>query len=220
MRQPPESEALTPEAVGALAAKMGLSLPDGGAERLAAFGNLLQRWNATYNLTALRGASQVLTHHLADCLAIVTPLRREVGDRRVQVLDVGSGGGLPGVVLAILFPEWQITCIDTVAKKVAFIRQVAAELALPNLLAVHHRVERFSGAFDVITSRAFATLSDFSAWTLHLLAPQGVWLAMKGRVPEEEIAALPEGVKVFHVEHLQVPGVNAERCLVWLKPVS
>jgi len=138
-------------------------------------------------------------------------------------LDVGSGGGLPGVVLALVEPGWQVSCVDTVAKKANFIRQVAAELRLPNLQGLHARVEALpeaAGQFNVITSRAFASLIDFTTLSRAALAAQGVWMAMKGKLPGDEMAALPGGVKVFHVEQLQVPELDAQRCLVWLRPES
>jgi 16S rRNA (guanine527-N7)-methyltransferase len=123
------------------------------------------------------------------------------------------------VVLAILCPALAVTCVDTVGKKAAFIRQVALELGLPNLRAEHARVEQLSGHFDVVASRAFASLPDFTAWTRQLLAPgNGVWMAMKGRRPEDELAELPDEVKLHHVEPLHVPGLDAERCIVWLSP--
>lgn len=191
-------------------------------QQLAAYMALLQRWNGTYNLTALRQPQDMLSHHLADCLVVWAPLQRRLGLRlpTARLLDVGSGGGLPGVVLAILCPTLQVTCVDTVGKKAAFIRQVAAELALPNLRAEHARVESLQGRFDVVASRAFASLPDFCAWTAHLLAPDGVWMAMKGRVPSDEMAALPATVQVEHIESLTVPGLgDAERCVLWLRPV-
>jgi 16S rRNA (guanine527-N7)-methyltransferase len=134
------------------------------------------------------------------------------------VLDVGSGGGLPGVVLALLRPQWQVVCVDTVGKKAAFIRQAGVELGLPNLSAEHARVEALRcPPFNVITSRAFASLPDFIQLSRGLLAPNGVWMAMKGRAPTEELAALPSDIDVFHVEPLPVPGLQAERCLVWMR---
>lgn len=196
-----------------------LDLPasDGQLQALGAYLDLLQRWNATYNLTAVRDRQAMLTQHLADCLAVVPALARHRSTGRL--LDVGSGGGLPGVVLAIMLPGLDVSCVDTVGKKAAFIRQVAGTLQLPNLHGVHGRVEALHLApFDVITSRAFASLADFTALTQPLLAPQGVWMAMKGKPPAEEQAALPPSVGVFHVEQLQVPGLAAERCLVWMRP--
>lgn len=187
--------------------------------RFERFLSLLAKWNAAYNLTAVREPPQMRTQHLADCLAVVGPLRRHLGaGTAARIVDVGSGGGLPGVVLAVSDPAWDVTCIDAVGKKAAFIRQVAAELALPNLHAVHARIESHRGArFDVITSRAFASLADFTRLTRRLLKPAGVWLAMKGKRPDDELAALPSVVTAFHVESLDVPGLNAERCLVWMR---
>ena len=181
--------------------------------------DLLQRWNATYNLTAVRDRQGMLTQHLADCLAVVKPLSRVLQAGRV--LDVGSGGGLPGVVLAIMRPQLQVTCVDTVGKKAAFVRQVAGSLGLNNLQSVHARVEALAlPSFDLITSRAFASLLDFTALTQPLLSEAGVWMAMKGKNPESEVAQLPAWISVFHVEQLQVPTLDAERCLVWMKPQS
>ncbi len=159
----------------------------------------------------------MLTHHLADCLAVVLPLARHL--RAGRVLDVGSGGGLPGVVLAIMLPALNVSCVDTVGKKAAFVRQVAGTLGLANLHGLHGRVEQLqTPPFDLVTSRAFATLADFTQLTAPLLAPNGVWMAMKGKAPTDEHAALPPSVQVFHVEQLQVPGLAAERCLVWMRP--
>jgi 16S rRNA (guanine527-N7)-methyltransferase len=211
-------EAGLAQALQADAAAMGWALPEPAAARLAAYRALLAKWNDTYNLTALRDPAQMRTQHLADCLAVVAPLRRHAAGRSLRVLDVGSGGGLPGVVLAIVEPAWDVTCVDTVGKKAAFVRQVAAELGLPNLHAEHARVEalRTGRPFDLITSRAFASLPDFVRLTRPLLAPAGAWMAMKGKRPDDEIAALPPGVQLQAVEPLQVPGLEAERCLVWL----
>ena len=183
---------------------------------LVGYLELLQRWNATYNLTAVRDPAEMLVQHLADCLAVVAPLRRVLAQGRL--LDVGSGGGLPGVVIAVTLPEVDVTCVDSVGKKAAFIRQVAGALKLSNLHAVHSRIEGLrERGFDVVTSRAFASLADFTALTRGSLAAGGVWLAMKGRVPDDEIAALAPDIDVFHVEPLSVPGLDAQRCLVWMR---
>ena len=200
------------------AAALGLALTEGQFEQLQAHLALLQKWNRVYNLTAVRDPQEMLTHHLLDSLAAVAPLLRHTGGRPTRLLDVGSGGGLPGAVLAICRPELQVSCVDTVGKKAAFIQQVAASLKLPNLQGLHARVETLAGPFDVIASRAFAALPDFVAWSRQALAPGGVWMAMKGKLPQDEIDALPADVQVFHVEPLQVPGLNAERCMVWLRP--
>jgi 16S rRNA (guanine527-N7)-methyltransferase len=138
------------------------------------------------------------------------------------VLDVGSGAGLPGVILALLNPKWQVTCVDAVAKKAAFIRQAAAELGVPNLHGVHGRVEAANTfrepEFDLITSRAFASMRDFTTLTKPLLAPQGQWAAMKAHLSPQEQADVPADIEMFHVEQLEVPGLDEKRCLVWLRP--
>lgn len=194
-------------------------MSNGADPRLESYLGLLAKWNATYNLTAVRDPTQMQTQHLADCLAVVEPLRRQVGvGRAARLLDVGSGGGLPGAVLAITESQWDVTCVDAVSKKAAFIRQVASELALPNLHAVHARVESMKSApFDVVISRAFASLLDFTCQTRALLARGGVWMAMKGKRPNEEIASLPHDVEVFHVEPITVPNLDADRCLIWMR---
>jgi 16S rRNA (guanine527-N7)-methyltransferase len=204
------------------AAALGISLSERQCDQLLAYGALILKWNKVYNLTALRDPANVLTHHLLDSLSVINPLAREcpAGEGVRTLLDVGAGAGLPGVVIAILRSDVQVTCLDAVAKKVAFVQQVAAELGLPNLRARHARVETLSGAYDVISSRAFASLPDFYSGSAQLLAPHGVWLAMKGKVPADELAGSPSSVEVFHVEHLQVPGLDAERCIVWARKAA
>lgn len=204
------------------AADLLLVLSDGQFTQLLDYLDLLQKWGRVYNLTAVRDPQDMLTHHLLDSLAVVAPLGRHLAPRDphardARLLDVGSGAGLPGVVIAICFPGLAVTCVDTVAKKAAFIQQVAVSLRLPNLLGVHARVEKFAERFDVIVSRAFASLPDFVAWSARALGEGGVWLAMKGRHPQDELRALPGDVEVFHVEQLQVPGLDAQRCLVWMR---
>ncbi len=198
------------------ASALGLALDDRQVEQLLAYGALILKWNKVYNLTALRDPAAVLTHHLLDSLAAIGPLRRECAGG-AKLLDVGAGAGLPGVVIAIVRDDIQVTCVDAVAKKAAFIQQVASELALRNLRGLHARVETLTGSYEVISSRAFASLPDFVLGSVHLLAPEGRWLAMKGRVPEDEIAQLPPQAEVFHVEQLKVPGLDAERCIVWMR---
>lgn len=198
---------------------MGLNLSDGQTAKLLAYGDLILKWNKVYNLTALRDPATVMTHHLLDSLSVIAPLQRE-RTATTRLLDVGAGAGLPGVVIAIMRSDVDVTCLDAVAKKTAFVQQVAAELKLPNLRGLHARVETLSGSYDVISSRAFASLPDFYNGSVQLLADEGVWLAMKGKVPADELAALPPGVDVFHVEHLTVPGLNAERCIVWARKAS
>lgn len=209
-------------AAHAAAALIGLALDDDQADRLLAYLALLQRWNATYNLTAVRDPAAMWLQHVVDCLAAVPAVQRHLQaralDHRPRVLDVGSGGGLPGVVWAVLMPGVDITCVDTVGKKAAFIRQAAGQLKLPNLRAVHARVETLSGPpFDLITSRAFSSLPDFVRLTRSALVEGACWLAMKGKPPHDELAALGWPAPMFHVEPLTVPGLAAERCLVWLK---
>jgi len=210
---PPE---LRPALAGGLQA-LGLPLDSAAVDRLLAYLDLLERWNRVHNLTAVRDPAQGLTQHLLDSLAVVGPLQRE-RPTPGRLLDVGSGAGLPGIVVAIALPAWRVCCVDAVAKKVRFVQQVAAELGLANVSPEHGRVEAPSSAapFDVITSRAFASLADFIALSERRLADGGVWMAMKGRRPDDEIAALPAGVSAA-VESLQVPGLAAERCLVWLR---
>ncbi|SCX70617.1 16S rRNA (guanine(527)-N(7))-methyltransferase RsmG [Variovorax sp. EL159] len=198
------------------AVALGVALSDRQAEQLLAYGTLMLKWNKVYNLTAVRDPAGVMTHHLLDSLAAVAPLQREWAGKG-KLLDVGSGGGLPGVVIAIMRPGIEVSCLDAVAKKAAFVQQVAAELELPNLRGLHARVESLAGSYEVISSRAFASLPDFFNGSVHLLAPGGVWLAMKGKVPTDELAVLPKGVAVFHVEQLTVPGLDAERCIVWAR---
>ena len=201
-------------------AALDLKLDDSQAQQLLSYLELLQKWSKVYNLTSVRDPAQMLTHHLLDSLAVVGPLLRLVGERPIRLLDVGSGAGLPGAVIAICCPQVRVDCVDTVAKKVAFIQQTAATLQLPNLRGVHARVENLTQAYDVITSRAFASLADFVNWSAGALAHQGVWMAMKGKHPAHEIEALPSSVSVFHVEQLAVPGLEADRCLIWLRPAA
>ncbi|PKO78581.1 MAG: 16S rRNA (guanine(527)-N(7))-methyltransferase RsmG [Betaproteobacteria bacterium HGW-Betaproteobacteria-15] len=206
---------------------LGLRLSDPQMDALMTYLGLLQKWNKVYNLTAVRDPAEMMTHHLLDSLAAIEPLVRQVGERTVQLLDVGSGGGLPGVVIAVACPWINVTCVDTVAKKAAFIQQVAATLRLPNLRGLHARVESLNAlsgqGFDVVCSRAFASLVDFVNWSRGALYPGAVWMAMKGKHPDEELATLAAeapGVEVFHVEQLRVPGLEAERCIVWMRPAT
>lgn len=206
---------------GAQQLKLGLGVAQ--IDTLMAFLDLLQKWNKVYNLTAVRDPQEMMTHHLLDSLAAVPALRRHVASlgrqpgERVAQLDVGSGGGLPGVVFAVCCPEVDVHCVDTVAKKAAFLQQAAVSLKLPNLKGIHARVESLKGPYDIVSCRAFASLIDFTTWSRAAIAPQGIWFAMKGKKPDDEMAALGADVQVFHVEHLQVPGLDAERCVIWLK---
>ncbi len=207
------------------AAELSLVLTDAQINQLLDYLDLIQKWTKVYNLTSVRDPVEMLTHHLLDSMAVIGPLQRQLslkaGEttsavRQIKLLDVGSGAGLPGVVIAICCPGIHVDCVDTVAKKIAFIRQVAATLRLPNLQGLHARVESLGEKYDVISSRAFASLLDFTHWSLAAMAVNGVWMAMKGKHPTEEMAVLPPVVEVFHVEQLQVPGLNADRCLVWM----
>ena len=202
---------------------LSLNVAEPQQRQLLSYMALIQKWNKVYNLTALRQAQEILTHHLLDSLSAVSPLLGHIaktkGDANagIELLDVGSGGGLPGVVIAICCPNIRVTCVDTVSKKAAFVQQVAASLRLSNLRGVHARVESLTGPYDVICSRAFASLPDFVSWSAAALSDGGVWMAMKGKLPEAEMAAVPSFAEVFHVEQLQVPGLEADRCMVWMK---
>lgn len=202
---------------------LSLNVAEPQQRQLLSYMALIQKWNKVYNLTALRQAQEILTHHLLDSLSAVSPLLGHIaktkGDANagIELLDVGSGGGLPGVVIAICCPNIRVTCVDTVSKKAAFVQQVAASLRLSNLRGVHARVESLTGPYDLICSRAFASLPDFVSWSAAALSDGGVWMAMKGKLPEAEMAALPSFAEVFHVEQLQVPGLEADRCMVWMK---
>ena len=207
---------------------LALELTDAQVRSLLDYQDLIGKWTKVYNLTAVRDPAEMLTHHLLDSLAAVVPLQKYLvsggllnrGQGKTTLLDVGSGAGLPGVVFAICCPTLSVTCVDTVGKKAAFIKQAALSLGLPNLTGLHARVETITEPFDVICSRAFASLADFTAWSAKALAPGGVWMALKGKHPADELAMLPVGVSVFHVEQLVVPGLDADRCVVWLKPLS
>ena len=201
-----------------------LELSERQIDQLLSYQALIEKWTRVYNLTAIRDPAEMLTQHLLDSLAAVPALLHHLNNAGLrqasQLLDVGSGAGLPGVVFAICCPAVSVTCIDAVAKKAAFIRQAALALKLPNLTGLHARVEIITQAFDVICSRAFASLADFTRLSGDALAPQGVWLAMKGKDPAEELAKLPSTIEMFHVEQLEVPGLDADRCIVWLRRVS
>jgi 16S rRNA (guanine527-N7)-methyltransferase len=199
---------------------LGISLTDAQVAQLLTYQDLIAKWNKVYNLTAVRLPDEMLRHHLLDSLAALPPLQRHLTTlgAGARLLDVGSGAGLPGVVFAICCPALQVTCVDTVGKKTAFIQQAASTLKLTNLKAVNARVETLKGGdFDVVCSRAFASLVDFTSWSQAALAPTGVWFAMKGKHPVDELAVLPAHIDVFHVEPLTVPGLDAERCLLWLR---
>ena len=196
-------------------AQLQIELSGKQIDQLLEYLKLIAKWTKVYNLTAVREPTEMMTHHLLDSLAVIAPLQKHL--KQGSLLDVGSGAGLPGVVVAICCPDIAVTCVDTVAKKATFIKQVALELKLPNLHGLHARVENIAAQFNVVCSRAFASLNDFTQWSATAVGPDGVWLAMKGKHPADELAALPPGIIVFHVEQLHVPGLHAERCLVWMR---
>ena len=201
------------------AATLQLQLSVTQVEQLLAYLAMMEKWNKVYNLTSLRDPQAMLTHHLIDSLSLLPALRRHAAGKPLRLMDVGSGGGLPGVVIAICHPEIDVSCVDAVLKKASFITQVAAELKLANLHGIHSRVEALkTPAFDLITSRAFASLVDFTTLTRQHLKPDAIWLAMKGQHPVDEIASLAADLDVFHVEQLEVPGLDAQRCLIWIRP--
>jgi 16S rRNA (guanine527-N7)-methyltransferase len=203
-----------------------LALDLGPAQRQALLDYLalLQKWNQVYNLTAVRDPQAMLSHHLLDCLAVVAPLRVQLANlamtEPIRLLDVGSGAGLPGLVLAICLPQLQVDCVDTVAKKSSFIQQAALSLGLANLRGLHARVESLTAAYQVVSARAFSSLPDLVTGSDKALLPGGLWMAMKGKTPDEEIQALPTQAQAFHVEPLQVPGLDAQRCIVWMRRPS
>lgn len=191
--------------------ELGLDLSQEAQGKLLAFRDLLLKWNKTYNLTALRDPAQAISHHLLDSLAILP----HVGDG--ALLDVGSGGGLPGIPLAIARPQLSVRMVDTVQKKATFLQQAAIQLELKNVAVNHARVEEMVGQYAQISSRAFAELKLFVELTRHLLAPGGRWLAMKGVRPDDELATLPPDIIVDQIIPLHVPGLAAERHLILLK---
>jgi 16S rRNA (guanine527-N7)-methyltransferase len=195
-------------------AEMQLDVTPAQQEQLLDYLALMFKWNSVYNLTSLRDPMQMVTHHLLDSLAAAPAFR----DAK-NVLDVGAGGGLPGIVLAIVRPDMQVAMIDTVHKKTAFLTQVKAQLGLANATIHTMKVQdlQVSDKFDVITSRAFADLSDFVNWSSHLLAEGGRYIALKGVAPQEERERVPAAWRVAKVEPLQVPRLGAERHLVFIE---
>ena len=222
------------EALQSTAHAMGVPVSVDQAKALLEYAQLLLQWNRVYNLTAIKNPQEVITHHLLDSLSVIPALQRQLAvqeachatepNQPIDVLDVGSGGGLPGVVLTILCPRLRVTCVDTVAKKAAFVQQVAAQLPAAvlggRLKAVHGRVENLQTTYDVIASRAFASLGDFTRLSRQSLKTNGLWMAMKGLHPQPEMDALPGWVQVFHVEQLRVIGLDAQRCVAWMREVK
>jgi 16S rRNA (guanine527-N7)-methyltransferase len=234
---PPAIQVLGPRLEAGLH-QLGLTLSPHQQTQCLQYLSLLLHWNQTYNLTAIRTPEDALIRHVLDSLAIVLPLARRNAHRPISLLDVGSGGGLPGLLLAIARPDWSVTCIDAVAKKMAFIRQAAAQLQLPHVQAIHARVEVWqsagSGHFDWVISRAFSSLADFvnlsrfhvkqtspplsSSLPSYLASssfPSTGWLVMKGLPPMTELPLLPADI-THEMESIEVPGLEAKRCLVWL----
>jgi 16S rRNA (guanine527-N7)-methyltransferase len=203
--------------------QLGLPIAADDADRLLAYLAQLQRWNRTYNLTAVRDVDLMLSHHLIDSLAVLPALMQALQGpeaAHTRIYDVGSGAGLPGVVLAVMQPSWEVTCIDAVEKKTAFVRQLIGALKLPNLAAIHARVETLAPAqCDVVISRAFASLADFATLSGRHVSDGGSLVAMKGKVPDDEITALhvQTSWQVTKVEPLSVPELDAQRCLIWMR---
>lgn len=198
-------------------AELGLDLPESAQEQLLGYLALLKKWNATYNLTAIRDESAMLTQHLLDSLSILPALQKSALAPR-RWADVGSGAGLPGIPLAIACPQWQMSLIEAVEKKTAFQRQAKIELGLANLTVLGGRVESLpAGTFDAVIARAFAELADFVRLAGHLLAAGGKLYAMKGHVPHDEMARLPAPWQVADCTPLRVPGLDAGRHLIILR---
>jgi 16S rRNA (guanine527-N7)-methyltransferase len=197
----------------AMLSAAGIELPAHARGKLAAFLALLAKWNRTYNLTAIREPEQMVTHHVLDSLAVLPHLPRDDG---LRLLDVGSGGGMPGLPLAIARPSWRCVLIDASQKKGAFLQQAAIELGLGNVETVTARIEdyAFAAPFDIVISRAFSDLATFARAGQRLRTAHGRLYAMKGAYPEGEIAALPASVRVVAAPGLAVPGLDAQRHLV------
>jgi 16S rRNA (guanine527-N7)-methyltransferase len=217
----PDGSAAAAELAG-LASELGLTLDTTQCDRLLRFADLLRRWNRIHNLTAIERPEQIVSHHLLDSLALAPTLDELAGGRTLRVLDVGAGGGLPGIPLATALPGHHFTLLDKVGKKVAFLMQAKLELGLANVDVVHTRVEDYDAPpFDVIVARAFSSLADFIRVTQRLLAPRGTWCAMKGAVPRAEMAQLEEarlGVHLTRTVKLHVPRLDAERHVLLIEP--
>jgi 16S rRNA (guanine527-N7)-methyltransferase len=188
-----------------------LQLPDRAVPRLLNYLNLLVRWNAAYNLTAVREPEQMVTRHLLDSLAVL-PLVQGM-----SLADLGSGAGLPGVPLAVALPDIQVTLVDSNGKKARFLREVARALPLPNVRVAQMRAQDLRGSFDCITARALAGLPEMLEWGGHLLAPQGIWLALKGKADETRSLQVPAGFHIEAVHRLDVPGLDAERHVIAIR---
>ena len=200
-------------------AALGLDIDTAAQTKLLAYLALLDKWNRTHNLSAIREPERMVTHHLLDALATLRHLPQAA---TLRLIDVGSGGGLPGLPLAIARPQWRITLLDSNGKKAAFLRQAAAELGIANVAVAAMRAEDYvpDEPFDVAISRAFADLGQFAAVARHLVRPGGQLFAMKGVYPREELQALPCALQVVAVPALEVPGLGAERHLVIMRAIT
>jgi len=212
-------DASTGDRIRAVAAQLGVGLSAAQARQLLDYLNLLERWNAVHNLSALQTREQMLVRLLFDSLSLTGALIRHAAGRPLSVLDVGTGSGFPAAAIAAAQPDWDVRAIDSVAKKAAFVQQAAAECGIANLHATDGRVERLPrrDGFDAIVSKAFSTLTNLIVSTQHLQKPGTIWVAQKGRHPFREIAEVPPGFEVFHVEPVTVPNLAEERHLVWLR---
>ncbi|MBL5922164.1 16S rRNA (guanine(527)-N(7))-methyltransferase RsmG [Lelliottia amnigena] len=192
----------------------GISLTDHQKNQLVAYVDMLNKWNKAYNLTSVRDPNEMLIRHILDSIVVAPHLRGE------RFIDVGTGPGLPGIPLSIVRPECHFTLLDSLGKRVRFLRQVQHELKLENIEPVQSRVEAFPSdpPFDGVISRAFASLNDMVSWCKHLPAQDGRFYALKGLVPDDEIAQLPAGYSVESIAKLQVPQLDGERHLVVIKP--
>lgn len=202
------------EALGPGLKALGVTLPEGAEARLLRYVELLVQWNQAYNLTAVRDPAEMLVKHVLDSLSILPYVQSS------PVADVGTGAGLPGIPLAVALPDTRFTLLDSNGKKTRFCTHAAAELRLKNVEVVQARAETHTGAYALVTSRAFASLKDFAEMAGDMLAPAGRLLAMKGALPDEELKALPPGFRLAAVHPLKVPGLDAERCLVVLEKAA
>jgi 16S rRNA (guanine527-N7)-methyltransferase len=196
---------------------LGVESTSSQRSSLLEYARLMLKWNRVYNLTAITSPKDVVVLHLLDALAVIAPMLKTRPDL-TSVLDVGTGAGIPAVIFSIMCPQVNVTCVDAVQKKIAFIQQVVLALGLTNLTPLHARVESLSATYELICSRAFASLKDFTDLTRVFLKQEGVWMAMKAKLAPEELEALPKDLNVFHVEQVQVPFLDAQRCLVWIRP--
>lgn len=202
---------------------LALTPTDEQKSQLLEYLSQLLKWNQTYNLTAIRDPEQALIQHVFDSLAVIKPIMEYFFEHHIKqatILDVGSGAGLPAVILGIMLPTSQICCVDPVDKKMTFVRQVVGILKLSNVEAIHNRVENLEfGPYDVVISRAFARLEDFANLAGSKVKTKGLLLAMKGKHPQEEIESLENKTRwiVEKIEPVKVPQLDAQRCLVWMK---